>query len=184
MRHYLRVLLTISLLVCFGSTWIITASKITTTDLSDDIRLFATSQIGRPSYRLLRTYDEERGHLGGLIHTGTSKVDDLLASAKLKEYEALVNKLQLGDDIVTSLRSSQLENLKQFVASFNHGKELKHQISLIAPLSAKYGDDIVAKTLVDLERKADTVPELANLVKQLRSEQLMEWLKKDKNVDE
>ncbi|ETI30359.1 hypothetical protein F443_22520 [Phytophthora nicotianae P1569] len=81
------------------------------------------------------------------------------------------------------IRESQLA-LHHIVASFNHGKELKHQISLIAPLSAKYGDDIVAKTLVDLERKADTVPELANLVKQLRSEQLMEWLKKDKNVDE
>ncbi|KAG3158177.1 hypothetical protein PI126_g7977 [Phytophthora idaei] len=140
-------------------------------DLPADIPpLLTANHNGVPTKRLLRDYgttnadNEERVGLAGLIQAGTSK---------------------LGDDLVASLRSSQLEKLNEFVTKFNHNKNLENQVSLIAPLSAKYGDDAVARTLVELERNADTLtPTMTNLVKKLRSEQLTDWLKNGKSVDD
>ncbi|KAG6948031.1 hypothetical protein JG688_00015277, partial [Phytophthora aleatoria] len=164
-------------------------SKTTAADLPADIPpLLTANHNGDPTKRLLRDYrttnadNEERVGLAGLIQAGTSKVDDLITSKKLAY---LVSNLQLGDDLVASLRSSQLEELNKFVTKFNHNKNLENQFSLIAPLSAKYGDDAVARTLVELERNADTLtPTKTNLVKKLRSEQLTDWQKNGKSVDD
>ncbi|KAG2810751.1 hypothetical protein PC112_g15920 [Phytophthora cactorum] len=142
------------------------------------VGFFTAHQTDVPTTRLLRAYGvsnedkEERVGLSGLVQAGTSKIDDLVMSRK---YKSLVKKLQLDDGFVAVLKKPHLENLNQLVTKFNRGKKLKKQISLNAPLSAKYGDDAVARTLVELERNADIAPELAKLVNQLRGEQLTEW---------
>ncbi|KAF1777441.1 hypothetical protein GQ600_17070 [Phytophthora cactorum] len=153
-----------------SKTWVI--------DVPARVGFFTANQTDVPTTRLLRAYGasnedkEERVGLSGLIQAGTSKIDDLVMSRK---YKSLVKKLQLDDGFVAALKKPHLENLNQLVTKFNRGKKLKKQISLIAPLSAKYGDDAVARTLVELERNADIAPELAKLVNQLRGEQLTEW---------
>ncbi|ETM56639.1 hypothetical protein L914_00421, partial [Phytophthora nicotianae] len=59
----------------------------------------------------------------------------------------------------------------------NRNKDQENQLSLIGPLSAKYGDDTVATMLVDLKKN----PELAKLAKQLQDQQLTDWLKNGKS---
>ncbi|KAG2998068.1 hypothetical protein PC118_g1491 [Phytophthora cactorum] len=153
-----------------SKTWVI--------DVPARVGFFTAHQTDVPTTRLLRAYGvsnedkEERVGLSGLVQAGTSKIDDLVMSRK---YKSLVKKLQLDDGFVAVLKKPHLENLNQLVTKFNRGKKLKKQISLNAPLSAKYGDDAVARTLVELERNADIAPELAKLVNQLRGEQLTEW---------
>ncbi|KAF4133172.1 hypothetical protein GN958_ATG17638 [Phytophthora infestans] len=122
------------------------------------------------------TGNEDRGNAANLMQAGTSKLDDLVTSANLETFKFLVNNLQLGDDFVASLRSSQLKNLNTFHSSNRRTRDSEKHISLIAPLTAKYGDDAVAKALVKLERDTNTPPEMATLVQQLRSEQLTYWL--------
>ncbi|KAG6953059.1 hypothetical protein JG688_00013000 [Phytophthora aleatoria] len=58
------------------------------------------------------------------------------------------------------------------------------KISLIGTLTARYGDDAVAKALVSAERKADSAPQVAELAKRLRAEQLSAWLDGGKSVDD
>ncbi|KAG6945510.1 hypothetical protein JG688_00016519 [Phytophthora aleatoria] len=189
MHRYFIVLLATALLAYANDASAAITSKTTAADLPADIPpLLTANHNGDPTKRLLRDYrttnadNEERVGLAGLIQAGTSKVDDLITSKKLAY---LVSNLQLGDDLVASLRSSQLEELNKFVTKFNHNKNLENQFSLIAPLSAKYGDDAVARTLVELERNADTLtPTKTNLVKKLRSEQLTDWQKNGKSVDD
>ncbi|ETO68259.1 hypothetical protein F444_14889, partial [Phytophthora nicotianae P1976] len=98
MRRYSIALLVTGVLFAFAhSASATTTSKITAEKLPRDSRFFVIHHDDMPTRRLLRIdgaatdNNEERGYPGGLIHAGTSKVDDLLASAKLKEYEALVN---------------------------------------------------------------------------------------------
>ncbi|KAG6948394.1 hypothetical protein JG688_00015111, partial [Phytophthora aleatoria] len=55
---------------------------------------------------------------------------------------------------------------------------------LIGTLSARYGDDAVAKALVSAERRIDSAPQLAAHAAQLRSQQLNAWLDNGKSVDD
>ncbi|ETK71967.1 hypothetical protein F442_21299 [Phytophthora nicotianae P10297] len=127
---------------------------------------------------------DERTTVGGLVQAGKSRVNDLITSAKLQKYKFLVRNLPLGDDFLASLKSSKFKKLNKFVAKFNRDKDLKSQISLVTPLTAKYGDDVVAKTLIELEKREFMTPELAKLVKQLRGEQLTDWLRNGNSIDD
>ncbi|KAI9985420.1 hypothetical protein PInf_004777 [Phytophthora infestans] len=54
--------------------------------------------------------------------------------------------------------------------------------SMIETLSARYGDDAVAKALVSAGRREDSSLELMALAQQLQSQQLYAWLDSDKSV--
>ncbi|KUF76823.1 hypothetical protein AM587_10006509 [Phytophthora nicotianae] len=152
------------------------ASAVTAVDLS---AVVSVKRNGIICKRLLRTHEaenenDERAGFGGLIQEGTSKVKDFITT---KKYKSLVNRLQLGDDFLDSVKSPQLERLNKLVTKFNRNKDQENQLSLIGPLSAKYGDDTVATMLVDLKKN----PELAKLAKQLQDQQLTDWLKNGKS---
>eukprot|EP00644_Phytophthora_capsici_P001589 jgi/Phyca11/129107/e_gw1.81.84.1 len=49
-------------------------------------------------------------------------------------------------------------------------------------IAAKYSDDILARTLVSIERSADDNPALLAMVKQLREDQIANWLKNKETV--
>ncbi|ETK79693.1 hypothetical protein L915_14472 [Phytophthora nicotianae] len=152
------------------------ASAVTAVDLSAVVSVKRNGIIYK---RLLRTHEaenenDERAGFGGLIQEGTSKVKDFITT---KKYKSLVNRLQLGDDFLDSVKSPQLERLNKLVTKFNRNKDQENQLSLIGPLSAKYGDDTVATMLVDLKKN----PELAKLAKQLQDQQLTDWLKNGKS---
>ncbi|KAK1941071.1 hypothetical protein P3T76_007777 [Phytophthora citrophthora] len=102
-----------------------------------------------------------------------SKIDDLVDARKLKKYRLLWSNLQFGDDLAVVLKSPQVEKL----AKFSLNKAPGNQVSLIGKLTAKYGDDVVAKTLVSLERNASDNPTMLSMIKQLRNDQVANWLK-------
>ncbi|ETI39526.1 hypothetical protein L914_14312 [Phytophthora nicotianae] len=171
------------LLACVSSV----SAETTAVNVPVNARLYATNQRHGHVFtnRQLKGYgtttesDEERvglGPLTGLVHAATSKIDDFIAPAK---YNYLVNNLRIGNSVEEALTSSQLKTLSQFVAKFRNKNPGKY-ISSIAPLTAKYGDDVVARALVQLERDGD----MTDLVRQLRGEQLMDWLRTGKSVDD
>ncbi|KUF81627.1 hypothetical protein AM587_10005568 [Phytophthora nicotianae] len=134
--------------------------------------------------------DEERAGVGNAVEAlaaGTSKLIDV---AKLEKYlnkkktaVYVLNKLQFGDDVAGALKNTNLEALNTYIAMLNN-KNSDEVITLIGTLSARYGDDAVAKALVTAERNAEKAPELAALAKQLRSQQVFAWLDNGKSVDD
>ncbi|KAL3663766.1 hypothetical protein V7S43_011180 [Phytophthora oleae] len=135
------------------------------------------AEVAAPHSRFLRKSEpktsEERA-----FDSLTSKIDDLVDASKLKKYKLQWNQLQLGDDLAAVLKSPQVEKL----AKFNLNRAPGSQVSLIGRLTAKYGDDIVARTLVSLERNAGDNPTRLSMVKQLRDDQVANWLKNGETV--
>ncbi|ETO63889.1 hypothetical protein F444_18476 [Phytophthora nicotianae P1976] len=86
----------------------------------------------------------------------------------------VLNSLKLGNDVVSALTHKKLTQLTTYIAMFNENN-LDKTISLIGVLTARYGDDAVAKSLAYLEKYAES-PQVVELAKQLRKDQLSSWL--------
>ncbi|KAG7390769.1 hypothetical protein PHYPSEUDO_006888 [Phytophthora pseudosyringae] len=185
MRLYSIILLVVTaFLACVAS-----ASKdIAATTITHRVSRVANEHDDAPTQRSLREYeakdedDEERAGLGDALKTGTSK---FFESAKLKTYLLqkktavdVLNTFKLGDDVAAVLTKSNVETLKKYITMLNN-KKTGTTISLIGTLTARYGDDAVAKAIVS----AESAPEAAGLAKQLRSELLAAWLKDGQSVD-
>ncbi|OWZ19744.1 Avirulence (Avh) protein [Phytophthora megakarya] len=142
---------------------------------------------------MLRSYDsDDDERVGGLeklsqlTKAGTSKLTE---SAKLKSY-LIQNKdavqvlatLKLGNDALGALRSSKLNVLEKYIKMFNK-KNRDKPISLVSTLTARYGDDDLAKALVLAENEA-TTPAKVQEIQTLRNDQLTNWLNADKSVDD
>ncbi|KAG1683414.1 hypothetical protein DVH05_004780 [Phytophthora capsici] len=108
----------------------------------------------------------------------TSKVDDLIDTTKLQKYKLQWSKLQLGDNLAAVLKSPDVAK----IAKFNLNKAPGSQVSMFQRITAKYSDDILARTLVSIERSADDNPALLAMVKQLRDDQIANWLKNRETV--
>ncbi|KAL3662904.1 hypothetical protein V7S43_011852 [Phytophthora oleae] len=155
MRLQTLVLLTATFLACLNVTS--ASTKLTAPEIPAQGRLFPANQ------RFLRIdEDEER----------------VVDATKLETYKLQLNQFQLGDDLVTILKSPQVEKF----STFSRNRDPANQVSLIGKLSAKFGDDVVARTLVQLQRNGDDNPQFLAVLKQLREEQVTDWLKKDKTV--
>ncbi|OWZ01245.1 RxLR effector protein, partial [Phytophthora megakarya] len=102
-----------------------------------------------------RENNEERGGAETLANlmkaSGVTKISERvgLKAAMFGESNGVqaLKTLQLGDDLVAALRSSKLNTLDEFITKFNK-KNPGKEITLIGTLSAHYGDDFVAKTLI------------------------------------
>ncbi|KAF1786930.1 hypothetical protein GQ600_15155 [Phytophthora cactorum] len=153
----------------FSIVWLVSAVFVACGECASD------EQNNFPAQRSLRAYDivvkngEERAGFGNAINS-ISTVD-------------VLNKLRFGDDAAAALKTPKLDALNKYIAMFNKENPDK-KISLIGTLTARYGDDAVAKALVSAERKADSAPQLAELAKRLRAEQLSAWLDGGKSVDD
>ncbi|KAG1694246.1 hypothetical protein DVH05_021902 [Phytophthora capsici] len=164
MRLHALVLLSTALLACINGLSTTDAFKL-------------TADVAAPQSRFLRKSEpktnEERAFEGL-----TSKVDDLVDATKLQKYKLQWSKLQLGDDLTAVLKSPDVAK----IAKFNLNRAPGSQVSMIRRITAKYGDDIVARTLVSIERNADDNPALLAMVKQLRDDQIANWLKNGETV--
>ncbi|GMF54311.1 unnamed protein product [Phytophthora fragariaefolia] len=96
---------------------------------------------------------------------------------KNKTGAQVLDKLKLGGNIATALANTKLNSLRKYTNMFNK-KNPNSKISVIGILTARYGDDKVAKALVSAQEKAATM----DTAKLLRSEQLDSWLISDKSV--
>lgn len=137
------------------------------------------------SQRYLRAYTttEERGGLDIILNFFKRKKVDLKAFLNEKNDGVDVLKsLQLGDDVASALNHAKLEKLNKYIRMFNN-KHADGPISLVGILSAHYGDDAVAKTLVYLERHS-TSPDMVSLASKLRVDQLNGWLTGGQSVDD
>ncbi|ETL82078.1 hypothetical protein L917_17695 [Phytophthora nicotianae] len=101
--------------------------------------------------------------------------------SKMDDGVGVLNSLKLGNDVVSALTRKKLTQLTTYIAMFNENN-LDKTISLIGVLTARYGDDAVAKSLAYLEKYAES-PQVVELAKQLRKDQLSSWLNDGKSVD-
>ncbi|KAG1687553.1 hypothetical protein DVH05_004802 [Phytophthora capsici] len=161
MRSHALVLLSTALLACIAGVSTTNPFKVTVTET-----------------RFLRKSDpktNEERVIGGSL---TSKVGDFIGSAKLQKYKLRWKTLQLDDDLSKVLKSPQVEK----IAKYNLNKASGSQVSMFRRITAKYSDDILARTLVSIERGADDNPALLAMVKQLRDDQIANWLKNGETV--
>ncbi|OWY90114.1 RxLR effector protein, partial [Phytophthora megakarya] len=165
------------------------ASISTASTAAIDSSRFSVDQYVFPVKRMLRSYDShDEDRVGGLekFKAGVSKLTE---SAKLKAYLAqnknavqVLAKLKLGNDALVALRSTKMNVLTKYVDMFNK-KNPDKAMSLISTLTARYGDDGLAKALVIAEKEA-TTPATAKEIQTLRNDQLTTWLNADKSVDD
>ncbi|OWZ17421.1 hypothetical protein PHMEG_0008637 [Phytophthora megakarya] len=121
--------------------------------------------------RLLRAYEKTQKNTEDRVG-GETLVNNVVQA---------LSTLRLGDDLVATLSSSKLKILDEFVTKFNK-QNSGNKITRIGALSAQYGDDVVAKTLMKLQKNSNTPLDMATVAKTLQQEQLSEWLTKDKSV--
>ncbi|KAK1941068.1 hypothetical protein P3T76_007774 [Phytophthora citrophthora] len=155
MRLHALVLLSTALLSCIDGVSAIDASKLT------------TAEVTASHSRFLRKFEEERG-IG----------DSAVSSTKLQKYKLQWSQMHLGDDLGAVLKSDLVGKM----AKFNLNKAPSKQVSLIGRLTAKYGDDIVARALVSVERSTSDNPALLAMARQIREDQIANWLKNGETV--
>ncbi|KAK1941069.1 hypothetical protein P3T76_007775 [Phytophthora citrophthora] len=135
------------------------------------------SKLAAPHSRSLRKSEpiknEER-----VFNRLTTKLDDIVDAAKFKRLKLQWSIQHLDKDLPKLLKSSQMEKL----AEFNLNRAPSKQVSLIGRLTAKYGDDIVARALVSVERSTSDNPALLAMARQIREDQIANWLKNGETV--
>lgn len=165
MRLHALVLLSTALLACIDGLSTTNAFKL-------------TADVVAPHSRFLRKSEPKTNEERGITDSLTSKVDDLIDATKLQKYKLQWSKLQLGDDLYQVLKNPQVEK----IAKYNLNKASGSQVSMFRRITAKYSDDILARTLVSIERSADDNPALLAMVKKLREDQIANWLKNKETV--
>ncbi|ETK88317.1 hypothetical protein L915_07416 [Phytophthora nicotianae] len=162
------LLLAVGFLECVDSTSGHSASK----TLTDHLTVVTDTQPITLAHRFLRTQGvdaiEDRAGLG--------KVTDALKAHAKKLTDTLT-------EILRALKNSKLEVLKNYIERLNK-KNPDKTISLVGTLSARYGDDEVARAIVSAARRTDSAPHVKELATQLRSQQLRAWLDNGKSVDD
>ncbi|POM78182.1 Secreted RxLR effector peptide protein [Phytophthora palmivora] len=140
--------------------------------------------------RLLRRYDEdieERAIAGGTISGLTTKLKGSVSNLTKKfvdmnKYEAqMVTKFNLGrvEDTLTIVGLNQLTAKVEQLNS----KNIIKKVSVIGTLTARYGDDSLAKALLTAEKQA-TDTALALQIQILRENQMTRWLKGGNSADD
>ncbi|POM58874.1 Secreted RxLR effector peptide protein [Phytophthora palmivora] len=157
------------------------------------IRSFVDHQSGGAPKRLLRRYDEdieERAIAGGTISGLTTKLKGSVSNLTKKfvdmnKYETqMVTKFNLGgvEDTLTKVGLNQLTDQVKVLNSLN-SKNIIKKVSVIGTLTARYGDDSLAKALLTAEKQA-TDPAWALQIQTLRENQMTRWLKGGNSVDD
>ncbi|POM58486.1 Secreted RxLR effector peptide protein, partial [Phytophthora palmivora] len=100
----------------------------------------------------------------------------------MNKYEAqTAAKLKLGN-VMDTLTTSRLTKLTADVQKINTNNLIK-KVSVIGILTARYGDDGLAKALVTAKKEAGD-PVLALQIQALRKDQMTRWLKGGNSVDD
>ncbi|POM58116.1 Secreted RxLR effector peptide protein [Phytophthora palmivora] len=153
-------------------------------------RSFADHQNSGAPKRLLRHYregDEERAIGGGAISELTTKLTGGASNLAKKfvginKYEAqLANKLD-PISVYNALTAPRLTTLTAGVEKINSNNLIK-KVSVIGILTARYGDDSLAKALVTAKKEAGD-PALALQIQALRKEQMTRWKNGGNSVDD
>ncbi|ETM48113.1 hypothetical protein L914_07308 [Phytophthora nicotianae] len=182
------LLLAVGFLECVDSTSGHSASK----TLTDHLTVVTDTQPITLAHRFLRTQGvdaiEDRAGLGKVtdaLKAHAKKLTDTLTEILRQKKTAaeVLNSLNLGDDVAGALKNSKLEVLKNYIERLNK-KNPDKTISLVGTLSARYGDDEVARAIVSAARRTDSAPHVKELATQLRSQQLRAWLDNGKSVDD
>lgn len=93
--------------------------------------------------------------------------------------ESVLKKLKLDRDLMNALSDPTRHTLTSYIAVFNTRNPGK-KASFIGTLSAHYGDEMVANVLIAASRNGNT----RRMAKQLRTDQLSDWLNNQKSADE
>ncbi|KAF4044982.1 hypothetical protein GN244_ATG02689 [Phytophthora infestans] len=160
--------------------------------LDDYMRLFNREKSGHETLLdvLTKGYVGE-GYLTKVLERGkkdasTSELATALENALFNKWsvenlrsEDVLKKLGLGRDMKKVLFDSNRDILTRYISMYN-AKNAESMTSLIQTLSTHYGDGIVAGTLVIASWDKNT----ETLARQLRSDQLTEWLTSQTSVAE
>lgn len=92
----------------------------------------------------------------------------------------VMDKLKFGDDIVATLENPKINTFATYIELHN-SMNSKNKLSVVGTLSARYGDDAVARALVTVQRKNDAATR--DLMVNLRKQQINDWLD-SKSVDD
>ncbi|GMF29085.1 unnamed protein product [Phytophthora lilii] len=148
--------------------------------------------------RLLRThetadeYGEERAITGfnrltDAVKKGASKlVDNPKVQSLLgnkKSWSSILKATKLDDSAGSILSANGFKTLNSYVEAFNT-KNPKHPMSLVRMLTAKYGDDAVARALVQVRRSSSATPDSKEIATKLKLEQLEGWFANKQSVDD
>ncbi|KAG3194856.1 hypothetical protein PC128_g8987 [Phytophthora cactorum] len=96
-----------------------------------------------------------------------------------KQPESVLKRLRLDKSLAKAMTDLNRDTLTRYISMYNTRKS-NGKASFIGTLSAHYGDDVVTKALVSASRDVNTKA----VAKQLRSEQLDDWLNNQKTVDD
>ncbi|EGZ14919.1 hypothetical protein PHYSODRAFT_286221 [Phytophthora sojae] len=168
------------------------ASLLTTTDIQRLVHSTVVSQRNLPTTRLLRVHklssldDEERGLPVSGLEAVANSVKSTVSVEKLREWlkrgESTDDVFKLltldkaADDLLANLNLNAWIN---YIKLFNEENPTR-KVSLIATLTAKYGDDGLAK-LIEAAKK---VPSTEDIAKRVQAEQLQSWLADMKTTKE
>lgn len=173
-------------------------SKTTTANSPAKFRMLPGNQVGISSSRLLRVSvaNDKRSEdrmmnaviekLKSVVMAGASKVHgdvdwkSLLAGEQ--SADEILSVFQLKDGIKSALFSPRLKSLERYVREVNTRNQ-NSQMSVIGVFTRHYGDDEVAKALVTAQKDAQTKGAF-NTIRQLRKDQLSNWLASEKSVDD
>nr|AEK80741.1 Avh144 [Phytophthora sojae] len=168
------------------------ASLLTTTDIQRLVHSTVVSQRNLPTTRLLRVHklssldDEERGLPVSGLEAVANSVKSTVSVEKLREWlkrgkstDDVFKLLTLDKAADDLLANPNLNAWINYIKLFNEENPTQ-KVSLIATLTAKYGDDGLAK-LIEAAKK---VPSTEDIAKRVQAEQLQSWLADMKTTKE
>ncbi|POM76316.1 Avirulence protein (Avh) [Phytophthora palmivora] len=165
-----RFAVLVALLVCVESTSTMTAPAV----------LFSEAQSGHVQTRSLRTENDDENRMNFNVITDAVKSTRFeLWLIRKKSGVAVLNKLQLGNNIDDALKNTQLNTLWKYVEMFNN-KYPTTKISVIDSLRIHYTDDVVMKALVNAKQVDDTKV----VATKLETELFEGWMKNTESVDD
>nr|AEK80800.1 Avh163 [Phytophthora sojae] len=132
--------------------------------------------------RMVRGYDDGDEDRAGIDKVAGLAKESVSKLAKASSYLArtmnvdqVMEKLKFGDDIVATLENPKIHTFATYINLLNVNP--KNKLSVVGTLSARYGDDAVARALVTVQRKNDAATR--DLMVKLRKEQINAWLKSE-----
>ncbi|GMF23982.1 unnamed protein product [Phytophthora lilii] len=118
---------------------------------------------------------------GALKLVNNPKVQSLLGNKK--SWSSILKATKLDDSAASVLSANGFKALNSYVEAFNT-KNPKHQMSLVRMLTEQYGDDAVARALVQVRRSFSSTPQSKDIATKLKLEQVEVWYTDKRTIDD
>ncbi|GMF33710.1 unnamed protein product [Phytophthora lilii] len=126
---------------------------------------------------------EGLNNIAGALRRSASKlVGSSESLATKKSWSYMLNKAYLADTDV-ALSKFGIKQLNAYVEEFNK-KHPKDKISLVGMLTVRFGDDAVARALVQMRQESTSMSESSKIATKLKSDQLNGWMTNENSVDD